>query len=124
MNLGTPARRIPYRNRHRDALATIVGPLRERLATKAPLPDEDEIRKRLHPGQTVDNPLTVAQYLTEWPATKAELPAAAPHGLTSSIPQGGVLNDRQDVLLLSVEGDGLRTGLHDASTAQCRLGSS
>lgn len=52
---------------------TITALIRDRLTTKAPLPDEDEIRKRLHPGQPVDNPLTVAQYLTEWLATKADL---------------------------------------------------
>ncbi|MBS2964331.1 site-specific integrase, partial [Actinocrinis puniceicyclus] len=38
-----------------------------------PLPDEDEIRKRLTLGQAVDNPLTLGQYLTEWLTTKADL---------------------------------------------------
>jgi integrase len=57
-------------DQHRRAITALI---RERLAHKAPLPDEDEKRKRLHLGQPVDNPLTVAQYLTEWLATKADL---------------------------------------------------
>lgn len=57
-------------NQQRRAITALI---RDRLATKAPLPDEDEIRKRLHLGQPVDNPLTVAQYLTEWLTTKADL---------------------------------------------------
>jgi integrase len=51
----------------------ITALIRERLAANAPLPDEDEIRKRLSLGQAVDNPLTVETFLTEWLTTKADL---------------------------------------------------
>ncbi|MBS2967156.1 hypothetical protein KGA66_29275, partial [Actinocrinis puniceicyclus] len=83
----------PTETQTRDALTTIISLLRladttdepdtqrraitalirERLANKTPLPDEDEIRKRLTLGQAVDNPLTLGQYLTEWLTTKADL---------------------------------------------------
>lgn len=38
------------------AKRAIIALIRDRLANKAPLPDEDEVRKRLHLGQPVDNP--------------------------------------------------------------------
>jgi len=57
-------------DQQRRAIAALI---RERLANKAPLPDADEIRKKLTLGQAVDNPLTVGQYLTEWLTTKADL---------------------------------------------------
>ena len=57
-------------DQHRRAIAALI---RERLARKRALPDEAEIRKRLTLGQNVDNPLTVAQYLADWLATKADL---------------------------------------------------
>ena len=64
------ADRLEEPDQQRRAITALI---RERLAAKAPLPDEDEIRKRLHLGQPVDNPLTVAQYLTDWLTTKADL---------------------------------------------------
>lgn len=57
-------------DQHRRAITALI---RERLAAKTPLPDTEEIRKRLTLGQSVDNPLTVGQYLTEWLTTKADL---------------------------------------------------
>lgn len=54
-------------------LRAIAAVIREALKAKAPLPDEEELRKKLALGQQIETALTVGQYLTEWLATKSDL---------------------------------------------------
>ncbi|HTJ71612.1 MAG TPA: tyrosine-type recombinase/integrase [Actinospica sp.] len=55
------------------ALRAIAGRIRVCLKNKNPLPDEDELRRRLAIGLPADSRLTIGQYLTEWLGTKADL---------------------------------------------------
>lgn len=55
---------------HRREIAALI---KQRLATRARLPEEDEVRKRLRMGQDLDVPLTVGQYLTGWLAGRTDL---------------------------------------------------
>ncbi|MBR7831396.1 site-specific integrase [Actinospica sp. MGRD01-02] len=54
-------------------LRQVAGLVRAALKAKGPLPDEDELRKRLALGQQIETALTVGEYLTEWLATKSDL---------------------------------------------------
>lgn len=57
-------------NMHRREIAALI---KQRLASRTRLPEEDEIRKRLRLGQDLDVPLTVGQYLTDWLAGRTDL---------------------------------------------------
>ncbi len=54
-------------------LRQVAALIRDALKTKSPLPDGDELRKKLALGQQIETALTVGEYLTEWLATKSDL---------------------------------------------------
>ena len=56
-----------------STLRSITSLIRPALKDKTPLPDEDELRKKLALGQQIETTLTLSQYLTEWLATKSDI---------------------------------------------------